>query len=239
MPNLSESRFCADNPAMAAQNLLSERFGIEGSPHLLLITGDEQQVLGRAEELTAKLEEYQHRGIIKSIFSPTILLPSVRTQNERASLLASVNLAASARALEEALRENGFRIEPVQPFIDRLRQIGERIAAAPEGFNIHKTILRFLENRRAAIRSGEGIDWATGGALAFGSLLLEGHRVRLSGEDSQRGTFSQRHAVLVDQTNQNEYVPLNNIRAEQAKIEIYNSLLSEVGVDVVQGGKDL
>ena len=77
------------------------------------------------------------------------------------------------------------------------------------------------------IESGEGIDWATGEALAFGCLLLEGHRVRLSGEDTQRGTFSQRHAVLVDQTNQNEYVPLNNIAPDQAKIEIYNSLLSE------------
>jgi 2-oxoglutarate dehydrogenase E1 component len=80
------------------------------------------------------------------------------------------------------------------------------------------------------IEGGEGIDWATGEALAFGTLLMEGTRVRLSGEDSQRGTFSQRHAVLVDQTNQNEYVPLNNIAPEQAKIEIYNSLLSEAGV---------
>src|ERR1700690_3710826 len=80
------------------------------------------------------------------------------------------------------------------------------------------------------IDSGEGIDWATAEALAFGSLLLEGSRVRLSGEDCQRGTFSQRHAVLIDQTNQNEYVPLNNIAPGQAKIEIYNSLLSEVGV---------
>jgi 2-oxoglutarate dehydrogenase E1 component len=78
--------------------------------------------------------------------------------------------------------------------------------------------------------SGQGIDWATGEALAFGSLLLEGSRVRLSGEDCQRGTFSQRHAVLIDQTNQHEYVPLNNIGPDQAKIEIYNSLLSEAGV---------
>ena len=84
------------------------------------------------------------------------------------------------------------------------------------------------------IQSGQGIDWATGEALAFGTLLLDGHRVRLSGEDCQRGTFSQRHAVLIDQTNQNEYVPLNNIRGleagGQAGIEIYNSLLSEFGV---------
>jgi predicted RND superfamily exporter protein len=115
----------ADNPAVAAQNLLSARFGIEGSPHLLLITGGEQEVLSRAEELTAKLEDCKDRGIIKSIFSPTILLPSIRTQLQRASLLAGVNFAASARALEDALRENGFRTGPVQPFIDRLRQLGQ------------------------------------------------------------------------------------------------------------------
>jgi predicted RND superfamily exporter protein len=114
----------ADNPAVAAQNLLSKRFGIEGSPHLLLITGGEQEVLGRAEELTARLEDYRQRGVIKSIFSPTILLPSARTQSERASSLAGVDFAASARALEDALHENGFRSEPVQPFIDRLQQMG-------------------------------------------------------------------------------------------------------------------
>jgi predicted RND superfamily exporter protein len=115
----------ADNPAVAAQNRLSARFGIEGSPNILLISGSEQEVLGRAEKLTAGLETYQQRGVIKSIFSPTALLPSAQTQSERASLLAGVNLAASARALEDSLRENGFRIVPIQPFIDRLRQLGQ------------------------------------------------------------------------------------------------------------------
>jgi predicted RND superfamily exporter protein len=115
----------SDNPAVAAQNLLSARFGIEGSPNVFLIAGGEQEVLGRAEELTTRLYDYQQHGVIKSIFSPTILLPSARTQSERASSLAGVDFAASARALEGALRENGFRIEPVQPFIDRLQQLGQ------------------------------------------------------------------------------------------------------------------
>ncbi len=115
----------ADNPAVAAQNRLSARFGIEGSPNILLISGSEQEVLGRAEKLTAGLETYQQRRVIKSIFSPTALLPSAQTQNERASSLAGVNLAASARALEDSLRENGFRTEPLQPFIDRLRKLGQ------------------------------------------------------------------------------------------------------------------
>jgi 2-oxoglutarate dehydrogenase E1 component len=111
-----------------------------------------------------------------------------------------------------------------------LKQIGVVLSRVPAGFEVHPRIRRQLEAKQAMLDSGGGIDWATGEALAFGSLLLEGSRIRLSGEDTQRGTFSQRHAVLIDQTNQNEYIPLNNIAPEQAKIEIYNSLLSEAGV---------
>jgi 2-oxoglutarate dehydrogenase E1 component len=111
-----------------------------------------------------------------------------------------------------------------------LKQIGTALSRVPAEFQLHPRIARQLEAKRAMLDSGQGIDWATGEALAFGSLLLEGSRVRLSGEDSQRGTFSQRHAVLIDQSNQHEYVPLNNISTDQAKIEIYNSLLSEAGV---------
>lgn len=121
-----------NNPAVAAQNLLSERFHIEGSPHVMLIAGGEQEVLNRAEELTARLEDYQHRGVIKSIFSPTFLLPSVRTQIERSKLLAGVDYAGAARALEDALRENGFRTGPIQPFIDRLRQFGNNRGLAKD-----------------------------------------------------------------------------------------------------------
>ncbi len=111
-----------------------------------------------------------------------------------------------------------------------LKQIGMALSRVPAGFEVHPRIIRQLEAKAAMLDSGQNIDWTTGEALAFGSLLLEASRVRLSGEDTQRGTFSQRHAVLIDQTNQHEYVPLNNIAPEQAKIEIYNSLLSEAGV---------
>jgi len=111
-----------------------------------------------------------------------------------------------------------------------LREVGAALSRIPAGFDINSKIARQLDAKAAMFASGQGIDWATGEALAFGTLLREGSRVRLSGEDTQRGTFSQRHAVLIDQTNQNEYVPLNNISPDQAKIEIYNSLLSEAGV---------
>jgi 2-oxoglutarate dehydrogenase E1 component len=112
----------------------------------------------------------------------------------------------------------------------QLKEVGAAISSAPADFNANPKILRQLEAKKQAIETGEGIDWATGEALAFGTLLLDGNRVRLSGEDVQRGTFSQRHAVLIDQQNQNEYTPLNNIHEGQAPIEIFNSLLSEVGV---------
>jgi predicted RND superfamily exporter protein len=115
----------ADNPAVAAQNRLSARFGIEGSPNVLLIAGGQEEVLRRAEKLAAGLDAYRQRGVIKSIFSPTDLLPSVQTQDERAKSLAGVNLAASSHALEDSLRENGFRTEPLQPFTDRLRKLGQ------------------------------------------------------------------------------------------------------------------
>lgn len=117
---------------------------------------------------------------------------------------------------------------------DVAMEIGAAISRVPDGFDVNSKIARQLEAKRAAFEKGEGIDWATGEALAFGGFLVDGNRVRLSGEDCQRGTFSQRHAVLVDQTNASEYTPLNNIRPEsaggQAKIEIFNSLLSEAGV---------
>ncbi|POF62378.1 2-oxoglutarate dehydrogenase E1 component [Novacetimonas maltaceti] len=114
--------------------------------------------------------------------------------------------------------------------IDRLREIGAALAKVPDDFTANSKIVRQLKAKAKMFETGEGIDWATGEALGFGSLLLEKHHVRLSGEDCQRGTFSQRHAVLIDQVNQNTYVPLNNIDPNQAHIEIYNSLLSEFGV---------
>ncbi len=113
---------------------------------------------------------------------------------------------------------------------EMLDQVGQALSTLPADFEAHPKIARQLEAKREMFRTGRGVDWATGEALAFGSLMIEGHRVRLSGEDCQRGTFSHRHAVLIDQSNQNEYVPLNNIGHDQAGIEIYNSLLSEFGV---------
>ena len=111
-----------------------------------------------------------------------------------------------------------------------LKQIGLEITSIPQGFHAHRTIQRFLENRRHAIETGEGIDWATAEALAFCSLRIEGHPVRLAGQDTERGTFSQRHSVLIDQENEDRYVPFNHVGEHQARFEVINSMLSEEAV---------
>jgi 2-oxoglutarate dehydrogenase E1 component len=111
-----------------------------------------------------------------------------------------------------------------------LKDIGQKITALPAGFHLHKTLSRFMENRHKAIETGAGIDWSTAEALAFCSLLLDGHRVRLSGQDSERGTFSQRHSVLIDQETANRYTPFNHLGEKQARFEVINSMLSEEAV---------
>ncbi|MDN2565693.1 2-oxoglutarate dehydrogenase E1 component [Aquibium sp. A9E412] len=114
--------------------------------------------------------------------------------------------------------------------VKTLKEIGRKLTEVPEGFEAHRTVKRFLDNRRKMIDSGEGIDWSTAEALAFGSILMEGHPVRLSGQDSERGTFSQRHSVLYDQRDESRYIPLNGLGAQQGYFEVINSMLSEEAV---------
>ncbi|MER0238962.1 2-oxoglutarate dehydrogenase E1 component [Fulvimarina sp. MAC8] len=111
-----------------------------------------------------------------------------------------------------------------------LQDIGNKLCSVPDDFNVHRTIKRFLDNRSKMIESGENIDWATGEALAFGSLVAEGHPVRLSGQDSERGTFSQRHSVLYDQETEERFIPLGHVSEGQAIYEVVNSMLSEEAV---------
>jgi 2-oxoglutarate dehydrogenase E1 component len=129
----------------------------------------------------------------------------------------------------QATQDDARRGETGAP-ISLLKEIGQKLTAIPADFNAHKTIQRFVENRRKAIETGEGIDWATGEALAFGLTVNEGARVRLSGQDCERGTFSQRHSVLIDQETERRYKPLSNIREGQGKYEVINSMLSEEAV---------
>ncbi|UEM20379.1 2-oxoglutarate dehydrogenase E1 component [Skermanella mucosa] len=114
--------------------------------------------------------------------------------------------------------------------LDVLREVGKAISAEPKHIKINSKIARQLKAKAQAIESGEGIDWATAEALAFGTLCVEGTPVRLSGQDVGRGTFSQRHSVLVDQETEERFIPLNNIRDGQAIYEVHDSPLSEAAV---------
>ena len=113
---------------------------------------------------------------------------------------------------------------------ETMAEIGAALTRVPEGFDIHKTVARQLEAKAQMFETGKGFDWATAEALAFGSLLTEGYPVRLAGQDSIRGTFSQRHSAFIDQTTEDRYFPLNNIRAGQSRYEAIDSMLSEYAV---------
>lgn len=110
-----------------------------------------------------------------------------------------------------------------------LNHVGKAISSYPPDLNVHGNLARIIKNRGKAVEDGQGIDWSTAEALAFGSLALEKKHVRLSGQDVERGTFSQRHAVLHDQGNERQYIPLNNLGGDQARFVVCNSSLSEYG----------
>ncbi|HEU4399956.1 MAG TPA: multifunctional oxoglutarate decarboxylase/oxoglutarate dehydrogenase thiamine pyrophosphate-binding subunit/dihydrolipoyllysine-residue succinyltransferase subunit, partial [Actinomycetota bacterium] len=116
----------------------------------------------------------------------------------------------------------------VKTAVDRgtLDRLAVGLTTAPDGFHVHPKLVKWLEQRRASL-DRNAVDWSFGEALALGSLLLEGRWVRLSGQDTRRGTFSQRHSVLVDQTDEDQFMPLANLSEDQGKIFIYDSLLSE------------
>ena len=114
--------------------------------------------------------------------------------------------------------------------LDKIKKIGEKITTIPKEFNAHSTIKKIFENKKKMFLTGKGFDWSTAEQLAFGTLLDEGYPVRLCGQDSGRGTFSQRHSVLRDQIDNRYYTPLNNISKRQKRYEVIDSLLSEMAV---------
>ena len=128
-----------------------------------------------------------------------------------------------APGLEERRGSTGVKI-------DKLKSIGKMMTTVPEKFEVHRKLQRVLDNRKRAIESSNNIDWSTSEQLAFGTLLMEGNPVRLSGQDCGRGTFSQRHAVFIDQNSEDRYIPLANISNNQGSFEVIDSPLSEAGV---------
>ncbi|MFA7585117.1 MAG: 2-oxoglutarate dehydrogenase E1 component, partial [Novosphingobium sp.] len=180
-------------------------------------------------------ERLKQQGVIEEGFAPDVVA------RYTAHLEEQFEAAKTYKANEADWfggRWSGFN-KPVDPETARRNvatgiegklfdSLGRTLTTVPEGLTIHKTLARVLDAKREMFRSGEGFDWATGEALAYGSLVSEGYAVRLSGQDSGRGTFSQRHAVWVDQTDEHKYVPLNNV--PHGRFEVHDSPLSEYGV---------
>jgi 2-oxoglutarate dehydrogenase E1 component len=136
----------------------------------------------------------------------------------------------SAAASTQTPASEFASLEPTSVSADLLNEIISKITTVPEGFNLHPKLRKFLDKRKEFTNGSATADWAFAEALAFGTLLSEGTPVRLSGQDSVRGTFSQRHLALSDITNGSEYIPLNNISPGQARLEALDSLLSEAAV---------
>ncbi|HRK01795.1 MAG TPA: 2-oxoglutarate dehydrogenase E1 component [Oligoflexia bacterium] len=111
-----------------------------------------------------------------------------------------------------------------------LKEIGKKMTEVPADFEVHPKLVRLLETRAKSVETGQNIDWGTGELLAYGSLLVEGRSIRLSGQDCERGTFSHRHSVFANYSKDGKYSPLNHLKSGQGRFEVYNSNLSETGV---------
>ena len=208
---------------------------IKGHPTTLHIYGDklrEEGLLG-ADDLDAQRKSFREQ-LDADFDASDAYLPN------KADWLDGAWSHLRTAGTEEDARRGQTGVD-----VERLRTIGERLTHLPGDFAAHRTIKRFMKSRAEMIETGEGIDWATAEALAFGSLLVEGHKVRLSGQDVERGTFSQRHSVIYDQETENRYIPLNNldgiapgrnearlgdVEGEAAPYEVINSMLSEEAV---------
>ncbi|OFZ17980.1 MAG: 2-oxoglutarate dehydrogenase E1 component [Bdellovibrionales bacterium GWB1_55_8] len=158
------------------------------------------------------------------------LLDAQKVARARAPHPAPATFGAKWEGLKAGTLED--MLKPVNTAVpaEQLVEIAEKANRVPDSFKLHPKLARFLEARLRTVRDGKSIDWGNGESLAYATLLLEGHAVRLSGQDSERGTFTHRHAVLHDFESGETYLPLNKLRDGQARFEVYNSHLAEIGV---------
>ncbi|WP_373283541.1 multifunctional oxoglutarate decarboxylase/oxoglutarate dehydrogenase thiamine pyrophosphate-binding subunit/dihydrolipoyllysine-residue succinyltransferase subunit [Sediminivirga luteola] len=173
------------------------------------------------EEAQEALKDYQSK--LESAFAETHDSNPSRVQTEDESPVAGLD-----RPYAQRDDQGNWQPGEITTAVDAkvVERIGRAYTEVPEGFTVHKKLKSLLEKREQMSREG-GIDWGFGELLAFGSLLMEGVPVRLAGQDSRRGTFVQRHSVLIDNKTAEEWTPLENLSEDQAKFWVYDSLLSE------------
>jgi 2-oxoglutarate dehydrogenase E1 component len=177
----------------------------------------------------AKQIESKYRETLEKAFS------SVKEKQEATDQIPDKKaFIESMKAERKRLKELGtyFSFDPVSTQVNRelLKKVVHGLTTVPEDFNTNSKIKRLIDGRRKAFETDEPIDWAFAESLAFGTLLAEGTPVRLSGQDSRRGTFSQRHSVFYDEKTRKRFIPLKNIDKKQAQFCVYNSTLSEAAV---------
>lgn len=193
-------------------------------------------------------ERIKDRPLPYEIYAQQLLQQGVVTEEDIQRMREGIEQClakAHASAVKDTCREpkipnlegweslhGGWSNNPVATGVppERLLAFARKMNSLPEGFSVHRKLARILERRLESVEMGENVDWATGELLAFASLLTEGTPVRLSGQDSRRGTFSQRHSVLIDAATGNRFTPLNALADDQAKFSAYDSMLSENAV---------
>ena len=189
-----------------------------------------ESLIGRGDisedEATAALKDYQAQ--LERVFVETkeALKNPVEHQHDPESSSEVDDNAGLERPVAQSSDAPRRRPDETAISESTLHHIGDTFDDAPEGFTVHPKLKQAMEKRAKSVHEG-GIDWATGELLAFGSLLMEGTPVRLAGQDSRRGTFVQRHAVLIDKETAEEWTPLNYLGGGQARFWVYDSLLSE------------
>ncbi|WP_460447119.1 multifunctional oxoglutarate decarboxylase/oxoglutarate dehydrogenase thiamine pyrophosphate-binding subunit/dihydrolipoyllysine-residue succinyltransferase subunit, partial [Angustibacter aerolatus] len=182
-----------------------------------------ESLIGRGditvEDAEAALRDYQQQ--LERVFTET--REATRGQGEQGEVDSRTTLEKPRAQTEDAARTDG---RPSAISQEVLQRVGDAFVATPEGFEVHPKLRQLMDKRAAMVREG-GIDWAMGELIAFGSLLLEQTPVRLAGQDSRRGTFVQRHSVLIDKRTGEEWTPLLYLSEDQARFWVYDSLLSE------------
>ena len=193
-------------------------------------------------------DRIRERPPVHRLYADELMAEGIISQNELDDIIAETNQCLDDQFLAEQETprmfpqpkfydvwdkyQNDVSLEPATTRVteDNIRNLSEKLNQSPESINLHPKLKRIFKGRLDAVTSGEGIDWANAETLAFASILQEGASIRLSGQDSGRGTFSQRHAVVYDRKLGDQYIPLNHLDPNQGQFKVYDSSLSETGV---------